>query len=386
MSQTIMKFIDLFSGIGGFHSALSNLGGVCVFSSEIDKECIEVYRNNYGMESGINICDVNTKDLPDFDILCGGFPCQTFSKAGKQTGMNDTRGTLFFEIQRILEDKRPKYIILENVRNLVSHDRGNTWNVITGNLRKLGYRLTEYPIILSPHMFGVPQLRERVFILGYYDPKNVNIPIEINVKKTHDKDSNSIYSILDPDEKGYKITKEEKRVLKIWDEFYRGIKEKTIGFPIWLDYMFFNGELSQYPIWKQEFIRKNQLLYQNNRVFIDKWLKKYNNLEDLTPTQRKFEYQAGEEIDTIWEGVIQFRPSGIRVKRPTCFPALVAMVQIPIIGRYKRRLSVKECGRLQSFPDTFIPCDNQQQAYKQFGNSVNIKVVETLCRELLKYK
>ena len=109
-----MKFIDLFSGIGGFHTALSNNGCTCVFSSEIDKDCIEVYRNNYGMESGINVRDVKTSDIPDFDVLCGGFPCVTFSKAGKQAGMNDTRGTLFFEIQRILEDKRPKYVMLEN--------------------------------------------------------------------------------------------------------------------------------------------------------------------------------------------------------------------------------------------------------------------------------
>ena len=139
-------------------------------------------------------------------------------------------------------------------------------------------------------------------------------------------------------------------------------------------------------MWKQEFIRKNQNLYLNNKKFIDKWLKKHNNLEDLTPTQRKFEYQAGTEIDTIWEGVIQFRPSGIRVKRPTCFPALVAMVQIPIIGRYKRRLSVRECGRLQSFPESFKPCENTHQAYKQFGNSVNVKIIELLYNELIKYK
>lgn len=381
-----MKFIDLFSGIGGFHTALSNNGCTCVFSSEIDKDCIEVYRNNYGMESGINVRDVKTSDIPDFDVLCGGFPCVTFSKAGKQAGMNDTRGTLFFEIQRILEDKRPKYVMLENVRNLVSHDNGNTWKVVTENLTSLGYRLTKDPIVLSPHQFGVPQLRERVFILGYYDPEHIDEPLEININKTHDKDSNSIYTILDPNEKGYKITKEEEKVLNIWDEFYKGIQEKTLGFPVWLDYMTFSGDLSQFPMWKQEFIRKNQNLYQNNKKFIDKWLKKHNNLEDLTPTQRKFEYQAGTEIDTIWEGVIQFRPSGIRVKRPTCFPALVAMVQIPIIGRYKRRLSVRECGRLQSFPESFKPCENTHQAYKQFGNSVNVKIIELLYNELIKYK
>ena len=187
-----MNFIDLFAGIGGFHIALSNVGETCVFSSEIDKDCINVYRKNYNIESGHNIRDVKVEELPEFDVLCGGFPCQTFSKAGKQDGLNDTRGTLFFEIQRILEARRPRYIILENVRNLVSHDSGNTWQVITRNLKQLGYRLTKTPIVLSPHQFGIPQLRERVYILGYYDPEHINIPLDINPTPTHTKKDNSI--------------------------------------------------------------------------------------------------------------------------------------------------------------------------------------------------
>jgi len=121
-----------------------------------------------------------------------------------------------------------------------------------------------------------------------------------------------------------------------------------------------------------------------NRLFIDKWLKKYNNLSDFVPTHTKFEWQAGEHIDSVWQGIIQFRPSGIRVKRPTEFPALVAMVHIPVIGWEKRRLTPREVANLQSFPDDYKINGNIQQAYKQFGNAVNVKVVEFLARQLFK--
>ena len=112
----------------------------------------------------------------------------------------------------------------------------------------------------------------------------------------------------------------------------------------------------------------------------------YNNLKDFTPTQRKFEWQAGDSIESVWDGLIQFRPSGIRVKKPTCFPALVALVQIPIIGKYQRRLTVREAARLQSFPDTFKPNNSDQQAYKQFGNAVNVKVIQLAAEELFNYE
>ena len=136
------------------------------------------------------------------------------------------------------------------------------------------------------------------------------------------------------------------------------------------------------PKWKEDFINKNINLYNNNKEFIDRWMEKYNYLKEFAPTHRKLEWQAGNSIKSLWDGIIQFRPSGIRVKKPTCFPALVAMVQIPIIGKYKRRLTVREAARLQSFPDTFIPNKNDQQAYKQFGNAVNVDVIKTMAEKL----
>lgn len=380
------KFIDLFAGIGGFHQALDQLGGECVFASEIDKYAIETYQENYHIDPNCNIREVDEKKIPKHDVLCAGFPCQTFSKAGKQLGFNDeTKGTLFFEIERILKYHKTKYIILENVRNLVSHDNGNTWKTIYHHLYELGYRLTKEPIIISPHQLGIPQLRERVVILGIYDPENRDQNLKIELPLFQTKDENDIYQIIEHKKVSskYYISEYENMVLTAWDEFYKGIKETVIGFPIWAVY--FNGftEKEDLPKWKTDFINKNIQLYQNNKEFIDQWLKKYHYLKDFSPTHKKMEWQAGNSIHSLWDGLIQFRPSGIRVKKPSCFPALVAMVQIPIIGKYKRRLTVREAARLQSFPDTFIPNSSDQQAYKQFGNAVNVEVIKLLADKLL---
>ena len=376
------KFIDLFAGIGGFHQAMTNLGGECVLASEIDEYAIQTYRINYGIDSAHDITQIRNEEIPFHDVLCGGFPCQAFSKAGKQMGFADeTKGTLFFQITRILESAKPKFIILENVRNLLSHDQGNTIRVIKGALTELGYNIKI--IMMSPHQLGIPQLRERVYILGVrediYDGE-----LEFEVPQRA-KTSVNIYeaNIIDtcaPSK--YYISEHEEMVLTCWDEFYKGIKEKTIGFPIWSFEFGATYDLSGLPKWKADFCNKNRTLYLNNKEFIDQWLEKWNYLRAFTPTERKMEWQAGDSIDTVWEAFVQFRPSGIRVKRPDAFPALVAMVQIPIIAKYKRRLTPREAARLQSFPDTFIPNANDHQAYKQFGNAVNVNCVEFLAKQL----
>lgn len=381
------KFIDLFAGIGGFHQAMVQLGGQCVYASEIDKFCIERYKENYNIDADHDITKINPEEVPDHDVLCGGFPCQAFSKAGKQKGFEETRGTLFFYIEKILQAKKPKYIVLENVRNLVSHDNGNTWKVIRQHIIDCGYRITENPIIISPHQLGIPQLRERVVILGVYDPDNTDKYLNINLGTMKDKKDNSIESILEPNnnEDKYKISKQEERVLSAWDEFYKMIDLKVIGFPIIVD--FFDGHIDpDYPNWKKQFVEKNHALYVLNKNAIDRWIKKWKVYETFTPTQRKMEWQAGSSIESIWEGLIQFRPSGVRVKSPNCFPALVAMVQVPIVGKYKRRLTIREAARLQSFPDSFIFDSNDHQAYKQFGNAVNVNVIKTAAEALFNYK
>lgn len=152
------KFIDLFCGIGGFHQAMESLGGKCVFASDIDEDCRKTYEVNYGIVPAGDITKISASDIPAHDVLCGGFPCQAFSKAGNRLGFDDpTKGTLFFDICRILEYHRPRYVLLENVRNLASHNCGNTWKVIHDKLENLGYNLLPKPVIFSPHYVGIPQ-------------------------------------------------------------------------------------------------------------------------------------------------------------------------------------------------------------------------------------
>lgn len=378
----IFRFIDLFAGVGGFHIAMSRLGGECVFASEIDPYAVATYKSNFGIEPYGDIRSIDERAIPAHDVLCAGFPCQAFSKAGKQEGFDDTRGTLFFEIKRILKHHRPKYIVLENVRNLASHDGGRTWRVISENLKDLGYIITEKPLIVSPHQVGVPQLRERVFILGVHSSSTKQRKLHFEIPPSHRNQTFGAIALNGKADKRYAISQYEEYVLNAWDEFIAGVGRLNLGFPIWANEFGKSYDLSHLPIWKAKFVIKNRMLYSQNKAFVDKWLKRHNYLSDFVQTHTKFEWQAGEHIDTVWKGIIQFRPSGIRVKRPTEFPALVAMVHIPIVGWEKRRLTPREVANLQSFPSDFKINDNIQQAYKQFGNAVNVKVVEFLAKQL----
>ena len=322
-------FIDLFAGIGGFHLAMHALGGKCVFASEWDKDAQETYEANYGIEPFGDITKIDEKDIPKHDVLCAGFPCQPFSKAGKQAGFEDeTKGTLFFDIERILKFHKTKYIILENVRNLVAHDHGNTWRTIHSHLVNLGYRLTPEPLIVSPHFFGVPQLRERVVVLGVHDPEHAVEPLEISLPTPKRKEQCRLDDILEPDNNDptYALTPEETETINTWDEFYQGIKEKVIGFPIWFDWFKTPppGNPEEMPEWKQSFVRKNNQLYQNNKEFIDAWSKRHGGLCGFTPTMRKMEWQCGKSVSSAWDAFMQMRPSGLRIKRPDCAPLVVA--------------------------------------------------------------
>lgn len=161
------KFIDLFAGIGGIRTPFSELGGECVFSSEWDKHAAAMYEANFGEKPFGDITEISTDDIPDHDILLAGFPCQAFSIMGKGLGFADTRGTMFFEVERILRAKRPKAILLENVKQLRTHDGGRTLQVILQKLEEIGYKV-KYEV-LNALNFGVPQKRERIIIVGFLD-------------------------------------------------------------------------------------------------------------------------------------------------------------------------------------------------------------------------
>ena len=382
------KFIDLFCGIGGFHQAMERLGGECVFASDIDKNCRQVYFNNYGLLPADDITKVDEKSIPEHDVICGGFPCQSFSKAGNRQGINDPRGTLFYDILRIAKKHQPKYMLLENVRNLATHDNGLTWKTIYENIKDLGYHIHEKPIIFSPHFLAHPQHRERVFILCKRADLG-ELP-EFHFDKTNIKEANADEVLQKNEEitnlETYHLSKDEIQLINYWDEFIKNIKKPLPGFPIWADRLTeldLEEDLEAFPAWKKNFILKNNELYETNKEFINQWLQKAETIKLFKGSKAKLEWQAGKvDQPTLWNTLMHFRPSGLRVKQPSHFPALVAITQTSIVGERKRYITPRECARLQGFPDTFKLPESDRVAYKQFGNAVNVDVVELFARFL----
>jgi len=389
------KYIDLFAGIGGFHQAMTRLNGECVFAAEIHPDTAQTYYENYGINALCDITKLDPKNVPAHDVLCAGFPCQSFSKAGFQKGFDDIRGTLFFDIVRILEHHvesygGPKYLLLENVRNLVSHDNKRTWTKIKNSLIELGYNVIDTPLIVSPHYFGVPQLRERAVIVAVkQDYYNGTIELEIKKKQKNSSAMDSIIINKDTDEyklQPYRLKQYEEDVLKMWDDFIKILNiNERIGFPIWEFEFDQDYDISELPNWKQNFIIKNRSFYKKYKNEIEIWRKKYNNLNWVKKSHRKFEWQVDKKIKSVFEGIIQFRPSGVRVKQPTEFPALVAIVHVPIIGKYRRYITPREAANLQSFPEDFKINKNDRLAYKQFGNAVNVEVIKNVFEEFVNY-
>ena len=391
VKKSSLKFIDLFSGIGGFHLALKSLGAECVLACDIDEKCREMYEKNFGIKPKEDITKLDAADIPDFDILCGGFPCQAFSHAGKQGGLEDTRGTLFRDVCRILIAKKPKYFLLENVKNLKGHDDGKTWITIHKCLTDSGYTTYDSPIVLSPHQIGVPQHRERVFILGVRNdlvpatgikefPAVTPTPTDIHTILLDDKDIPA----------GSSLSTGDLEVLALWEEIVQHFAKKTPiyklpTFPMWSDDWDTTADITKLPDWKQKFINQNREFYKSNKEFLGPWLSRARANSNFTGARRKFEWQCGsfQDSDSLWKLLFQFRPSGIRVKRATYSPALVAMAQIVAVGAKKRKLVPREVARLQSFPDDYKIHPSSSVAYKQFGNSVNVKVIQHMARHLL---
>jgi len=382
------NFIDLFCGIGGFHQAMQALGGTCVYACDIDADCRKTYYANYGLMPDSDITKVDATKLPEFEVLCAGFPCQAFSKAGKRLGFADeTKGTLFFDVERILRTCQPKYAILENVRNLASHDDGNTWRTIHEHLINVGYNVLEEPVIFSPHYLGIPQHRERVFIMCVRKDVGTIPMFAFNPTKLP---KCSVLDIMQldseiPNIEHYQLSADKVELIDLWNEFIQNIKcDKLPGFPVWSDRLCEldpTEDLSQYPSWKQNFIRKNNQLYLDNKEFLDGWLQRAMKCPAFFGAKAKLEWQAGQtKKPSLWDNILQFRPSGIRVKPGTYFPALVAITQTSIVGCRKRELTQRECARLQGFPDSFQPDTTEAQAYKQFGNAVNVDVVKLFAK------
>lgn len=391
------KYIDLFCGIGGFHQAMNNLGGECVFACDIDADCRKTYLRNYGITPSGDITKIDACDIPPHDVLCAGFPCQAFSKAGHRLGFQDTtKGTLFFDILRIMKYHMPEYALLENVRNLASHDKGNTWKIIHDSLVELGYNVIDDPVIFSPHYIGIPQHRERVFIMCVRKDIGEIPDFCFNDKSIPTCSIDDILLSDDeiPDLDKYLLKPTQVEWIDLWNEFIQNIQcDKLPGFPVWADSLCslednpMMKDWDSLPKWCRNFILKNNELWKNNKEFIAQWLPKAKRNACFFGSKAKLEWQAGQtDKPDLWEHIMQIRPSGLRVKPGTYFPALVAITQTSIVGKRRRFLTPRECARLQSFPDSFICDDKDAQAYKQFGNSINVKLVELFAKFMFGYE
>lgn len=377
-----MKFIDLFCGIGGFHQALTKLGGTCVFASDIDEKCRDVYEMNYGLRPHGDISKIDPNDIPDFDILTGGFPCQAFSNSGHKKGLEDDRGQLFQYILGIARVKNPSFMFLENVKHIKNIDGGKTFEYILSEIDKSGYHVQTTEV--SPHQFGVPQKRERVLFVcihkNIYDPTKVldfSVPKQnINLSKILEKN---------PSEK-YNLPKDMIDVLEAWDEMIKVIDVGDSLSPTILCTEFGREPRPEYPQWKKDYMKRNEPLYNKYRSHWDPWVEKHRELLTKREIYSKLEWQVGKKKanDSIFNHFIQFRQSGIRVKKADYFPTLVAIVQTPILARERRYITPRECARLQSFPDSFKLPEKDQIAYKQFGNAVNVDVVHFVMSRTLK--
>ncbi len=303
-------FIDLFAGIGGIRIPFQELGGKCVFTSEWDKFAQKTYRVNFGEEPEGDITKIDAKDIPDFDILLGGFPCQPFSQAGLKKGFSDTRGTLFFEIERIIQEKRPKAFLLENVKQLRGHDKGRTLKVILKHIDALNYYVKAE--VLRAADFGVPQNRERIYIVG--------------ISKEH-------YDL--PDDYDFEFPKPTYEKTRLGDILERNVDDKyTISDALW------DGHQR----------RKKEHQAKGNGFGFSL----FNNESEYTNTISARYYKDGSEI-LIDQGS----------------------------GKNPRKLTPRECARLQGFPEKFIITVSDTQAYKQFGNSVAILVVKAIAERMV---
>jgi len=343
-----MKFISLFAGIGGFDLALERLGHECVYANDIDTYCKIVYDKHFNTKQTTqDIRTIASGDIPDHDILCGGFPCQSFSVAGKRGGFNDTRGTLFYEIARIAQDKRPTYLFLENVKGLLSHDNGRTFETILRTFDELGYELQWQ--VLNSKNFGVPQNRERVFIIGHL--RKTSRP---QIFPLRENTSTSQIKIIGTT-KGDENTRQGHRDLVYADSGIVGALKAT-------DY--------KQPL---QIIQLNNPTHSNNRIY---------STEGIAPTLNTM--QGGDRQPKIVQRYpLKFLQRNQKnIQGDYAFTVDTSNTGGVKVNHKIRKLTPLECERLQGFPDGWTEGVSDTQRYKMLGNAVTVNVIYEIAKYL----
>ncbi len=331
-----MRFIDLFAGVGGFRIALEGLGHECVFTSEINSNCQKVYSDNFGEIPCGDITKVDPRAIPDFDVLCAGFPCQPFSLCGKKEGFKDeARGTLFFNIADIVSTKKPKMILLENVKGIVTHDKGHTLEVIKGVLREHGY--TVHDKVLNTYQFGIPQYRERWYCVAFReDVSGFEFP-------AGDNPGSLLADVMDVDHHDEALLFPEEENNRI-------------------DYHFAN--MANSPRVEHCNAHCNPKS-KKGRHGIFSYLKPDNALRFHTGDVAKSQIQ-----DDYYVSMKSVSPTLIATRAPKAWDL-------------RRHLSVDECKRLQAFPAHFdFSSVSINVAKKQLGNAVTVEVVSQVARRM----
>lgn len=415
----MIKYIDLFAGIGGIRigtvQALDSLGiqSKCVLSSEINEKACQTYELNFGEKPSGDIH--NIKELPPFDLLLAGFPCQPFSYAGKQKGFGDTRGTLFFEIERILKDYRPKAFLLENVRGLTTHDHGRTFATITNALTNLGYGIQT--LILNSSEFNVPQNRTRLYIVGLYGASPMmHLKTSLGATDSHRfKKKYELTELFDLGKK-YSTVKDilEKNVDTKYfcsDKFIKQLRgvigndlSKLDGYRL-IDYrggksihsweMGKNGKCSKQEIKFMNLLITNRRRPEFGRQKDGKKLSieqiktfyKDDDIKEVVASLVKKGYlkEADGKYNPV-AGNMSFEvfkfldPNSVSITLTASDCNRLGIVQ----NNIPRRITPRECARLQGFPESFIINPFDEYAYKQFGNSVSVPVIKAVMEDFIK--
>ena len=306
-------FIDLFAGLGGFRLALESLGGKCVYSNEWDEPVQKVYAENFGDLPEGDITQVDEKTIPNHDILCAGFPCQAFSISGKQKGFEDSRGTLFFDVARIVKEKKPKIVFMENVKNFATHDDGRTLEVVKATMEELGYTFNQK--VLNAVDYGVPQKRERIYMVCF---RNDLIIQEFRYPKPF--------------------------------------------------------ELTRHV---EDFLLTDESMVSS--LYVERPDTYFNGAEDNVYSNKSIRLGT---VNKGGQGERIYSTKGIAITLSAYGGGIFAKTGGYLINGKTRKLHPRECARIMGYPDSYKMSSSPNQAYKQFGNSVVIDVLQLIGIEI----